>query len=313
MRTVLFRNFLAVTVAVVLGGGGLSAQEVTTSARTKQAFFKPETYRSISPTTFAIITTGSSTSYADFEASADQEAFSMRAYGSAFSTFMHANVDLHNMAEFWADQFVTNANRGLLIGTGYGFTDSQTPGPPIIFATNNTVRMRVLGDGRVSIGEPTDNTAYMLNVNGIIHATKVIGATYQDLAEWVPANGELDPGTVVVLNHAHKNEVQQSADAYDTGVAGVVSEQPGIVLGEGGEGRAQVATTGRVKVKVDATRTPIEIGDLLVTSDIPGTAMKSEPMTINGRKFHQPGTIVGKALEPLSSGTERILVLLSLQ
>lgn len=151
----------------------------------------------------------------------------------------------------------------------------------------------------------------MLNVNGVIHATKVIGATYQDVAEWVPAVGELDPGTVVVLNHLHRNEVQQSSTAYDTGVAGVVSEQPGIVLGEGDEGKAQVATTGRVKVKVDATRA-IEIGDLLVTSDVSGTAMKSEPMAINGRKFHQPGTIIGKAFEPLSSGTGRILILLSL-
>ena len=41
--------------------------------------------------------------------------------------------------------------------------------------------------------------------------------------------------------------------------------------------------------------------------------MKSEPMEINGRRFHQPGTIIGKALEPLDAGTGEILVLLSLQ
>jgi hypothetical protein len=74
-----------------------------------------------------------------------------------------------------------------------------------------------------------------------------------------------------------------------------------------------IATTGRVKVKVDATRTPVRVGDLLVSSSKPGVAMRSEPVQINGRRFHQPGTIIGKALEPLASGEGEILVLLSLQ
>lgn len=41
--------------------------------------------------------------------------------------------------------------------------------------------------------------------------------------------------------------------------------------------------------------------------------MRSEPITLNGREFHQPGTIIGKALEPLGGGRGEILVLLSLQ
>lgn len=51
----------------------------------------------------------------------------------------------------------------------------------------------------------------------------------------------------------------------------------------------------------------------LVTSPIKGTAMKSRPLEIDGESFNRPGTIIGKALEPLSKGTEEILVLLSLQ
>jgi hypothetical protein len=101
--------------------------------------------------------------------------------------------------------------------------------------------------------------------------------------------------------------------AYDTGVAGVVSAQPGLTLGEAGEGKALVATTGRVKVKVDASRAPIRAGDLLVTSDVEGVAMRSEPVSLGGVSMHRPGTIIGKALEPLASGTGEILVLLSLQ
>jgi hypothetical protein len=140
-----------------------------------------------------------------------------------------------------------------------------------------------------------------------------IGAKYQDVAEWVPARQELVAGTVVALDTEKSNQVMASNQAYDTRVAGVVSSQPGITLGEAGVGKLLVATTGRVKVKVDATRGPIRIGDLLVTSDKEGFAMKSKPMMIGGRQIHTPGTLIGKALEPLPRGTGEILVLLSLQ
>jgi hypothetical protein len=68
-----------------------------------------------------------------------------------------------------------------------------------------------------------------------------------------------------------------------------------------------------VKVKVDATRGPVHVGDLLVTSDVEGVAMRSVEVDLGGVKIHRPGTIIGKALETLESGTDEILVLLSLQ
>jgi hypothetical protein len=155
-------------------------------------------------------------------------------------------------------------------------------------------------------------SAGSLNVTGAITGGTII-ATYQDVAEWVPSTQKLQAGTVVVLDAERTNHVLASTESYDTKVAGVVSARPGIALGEGGEGKALVATTGRVKVKVDATRAPIKVGDLLVTSDVEGVAMRSVPVEIGGRKMHAPGTIIGKALEPLASGTGEILVLLSLQ
>jgi hypothetical protein len=128
-----------------------------------------------------------------------------------------------------------------------------------------------------------------------------------------PSEGDLPAGTVVVLNRLKSNAVAPSAKAYDTAVAGVVSDAPGVLLGVAGANKTKVATTGRVKVRVDARTHPVAIGDLLVTSDEPGTAMLSEPLDINGRKFHQPGTLIGKALQPLAEGAGEILVLLSLQ
>jgi hypothetical protein len=42
-------------------------------------------------------------------------------------------------------------------------------------------------------------------------------------------------------------------------------------------------------------------------------AMKSLAVKLGGVEFHRPGTLIGKALEPLESGVGEILVLLSLQ
>ena len=140
-----------------------------------------------------------------------------------------------------------------------------------------------------------------------------IAAKYQDVAEWVPSRRQFEAGTVVVVDSERSNGVVSSELPYDTRVAGVISERPGVILGEGGEGKSMVATTGRVRVKVDAGSRAIRVGDLLVTSDREGFAMKSEPLKLGGVPIHRPGTLIGKALEPLEKGQGEILVLLSLQ
>lgn len=140
-----------------------------------------------------------------------------------------------------------------------------------------------------------------------------IEAKYQDVAEWVPSGEQLTPGTVVIINPFKKNEVQPSGRAYDTAVAGVVSAKPGVLLGEAGDTKSKIATTGRVLVRVDATKHPVNAGDLLVTSEKAGVAMVSEPIDVGGIKIHRPGTLIGKALESLPGGEGEILVLLSLQ
>jgi hypothetical protein len=180
------------------------------------------------------------------------------------------------------------------------------------FDSLHATRADMYVSGRVGIGKLPD-PAYALDINGVIRATQVIGAAYQDVAEWVPATSAMPPGTVVVLNRGKNNEVTPAWQAYDTAVAGVVSAQPGLLLGEDSVDKAKIATMGRVKVRVDAAKAAIAVGDLLVTSGRPGMAMKSEPLDLGGVKIHRPGTLIGKALEPLASGEGEILVLLSLQ
>jgi hypothetical protein len=171
--------------------------------------------------------------------------------------------------------------------------------------------------GNVGIGNPNPaeklDVAGNVKVAGNITLSGTINAHYQDVAEWVRSSEQIATGTVVVLDATKSNQVVRSTQAYDTRVAGVISERPGLAMGESGEGKVLVATTGRVLVKVDASNGPIHIGDLLVTSDVPGVAMKSEPVNLGGIQLHRPGTIIGKALQPLEKGSGGILVLLSLQ
>ena len=259
---------------------------------------------------------------------------------SQFSTDTNAAVVIARKARGTsiARTTVTNGDAtGEYTAMGYDGTDF-VGGGRIRFAVDSTVatnnvptsmqfftgatgfgseRMRITSAGNVGIGEsnPTEKLVVSGNVvvTGSITGATVINATYQDVAEWVPATTRMEPGTVVVLNRTRNNEVMPSGRSYDTAVAGVVSRQPGVILGVASDSKAQIATTGRVHVHVDATAGPIAIGDLLVTSDKTGTAMKSQPVDVAGVQFHRPGTVIGKALEPLASGEGEILVLLSLQ
>jgi hypothetical protein len=232
---------------------------------------------------------------------------SMAVPGGGVSTAAEGNF---NVAFASGNAFIgqSSVTGAVIFGQGAG-------GGNILFTVwngaTNTELMRITSAGQVGIG--TANPAAALDVVGSVNVSGNIAAKYQDIAEWVPSEGDLPDGDVVVLSDDHPNQVEISRTAYDTKVAGVVSARPGMILGEASADKSKIATTGRVKVKVDATKHPVKIGDLLVTSDTPGFAMVSQPVKLSGIAIHRPGTIIGKALEPLASGRGEILVLLSMQ
>ncbi len=226
----------------------------------------------------------------------------VRGFGaSVFSPGGRGQV-VFKAAEPWTD-----ANNGTYLQINTTPTGSKTMAE----------RVRVTAAGAVGIGTSTpDSVLHVVGTTHITGDTTVdgnIAAKYQDVAEWVESGTPLEPGTVVVVDPAVRNGVKVATAAYDVGVAGAVSAQPGLSLGEKTASRSLVAQSGRVKVKVDASYGAIQAGDLLVTSPTPGYAMVSQPVVVNGVTMHRPGTIVGKALEPLAAGQGEILVLLTLQ
>jgi len=122
----------------------------------------------------------------------------------------------------------------------------------------------------------------------VVNAVNVGGA---DLAEvFYSVDDSLVPGDVVALDPALENGVQKSTTAYNRNVLGVISTQPGLILGEQGvkEGMFSVyiALAGRVPVKVSTENGPIQPGDMLTSSLTPGVAMKAT----------KAGPIIGFAL-----------------
>ncbi|HEV2438199.1 MAG TPA: hypothetical protein VG077_19580 [Verrucomicrobiae bacterium] len=126
-------------------------------------------------------------------------------------------------------------------------------------------------------------------------------------------NEEVPQGAVVVIDDENPGHLKECDEAYDTRVAGVVSGangiSPGIQMQQQGilEGGKNVALTGRVYVRADASYGAIRPGDFLTTSTTPGYAMK---VTDHAKA---EGAILGKAMTGLRNGRGMVLVLVTLQ
>jgi hypothetical protein len=160
---------------------------------------------------------------------------------------------------------------------------------------------RTLGKSRLTIDDKGMVSVGVLQITG--------GA---DVAEPFAMERAIPQGAVVSIDSAHAGRLRLSDRPYDRRVAGIVSGANGIAPGlslnqsDLGDGR-NVALSGRVYVLADATQRPIEPGDLLTTSSLPGRAMKAANIP------RAQGAIIGKAMSALTHGEGVVLVLVSLQ
>jgi hypothetical protein len=186
---------------------------------------------------------------------------------------------------------------------GYGVQAESANGIGI-FAKGGNLAARLEGGLEVK-GDVT--------LTGDMEVTGDVRLTNADCAEdFDIADPELaDPGTVMVLDD--EGALQPSRRPYDRRVAGVISGagtyRAALVLDRRAPDprRKPVALLGKTFCKVDASEGPIEVGDLLTTSSVPGHAMRAADAQ---RAF---GAVIGKALQPLPSGTGLIPILIALQ
>ncbi len=130
-----------------------------------------------------------------------------------------------------------------------------------------------------------------------------------DLAERVDINPAetVEPGDVMIVDPSSTDLYRKSDTAYDKRVAGVISTNPSIIVGDARTGYAAVmAMVGRVPVKVSVENGPIMNGDLLVAASTTGYAMRYDPDSDIEVKT---AGIVGIALESFATGTGKIMTL----
>jgi hypothetical protein len=107
-----------------------------------------------------------------------------------------------------------------------------------------------------------------------------------------PMGEPVEAGEVLVADAGSGGLLVRGAASADRSVVGVVAGEPGTIV-----------VMGFAACRVDASYGAIRAGDLLTTSPTPGRAMRTDDAV--------PGTILGKALEPLASGTGTIRVLVA--
>jgi hypothetical protein len=189
--------------------------------------------------------------------------------------------------------------------TDFQFIECEIPGP-------TDFKFRVWGDGHV-----TADGAYSGS-----------GADMAEMIAVADGAATVEPGDVMVIDPGSTRAVVASTAPHSTLVAGIYSTKPGFIGAErewdrpGTTGEAEgggytlldmatefdeipMAVVGIVPCKVSDENGPIRPGDLLVTSATPGHAMRDDDPRI--------GTVLGKALESLDSGTGLIRVLVTLQ
>ncbi len=209
--------------------------------------------------------------------------------------------------------------------TGVAVEAIESAGGDALYAVSSTGRAGVFN----TTGLAANSTASLLEVfrtasdlrfkiraDGNVYCDGSFNGGGADVAERISIAGAVEPGDLVEIDPEHPQRFRLSSSRASTLAAGVISSDPGLVMGNRprendgvqpkGSKEAALALAGRAPVKVCDENGPVKIGDLLVASSRPGYAMRAgtEPA---------PGTVVGKALEPLAGKDGKVAALLMLR
>ncbi len=185
---------------------------------------------------------------------------------------------------------------GATVAISYNFTGlSTTDGTIYYFATTcqkgasstastSTVNIQIGGTtyGSCTTGSSTAARTYyktfmIMRINGAWYPIAGLNSATSDqadLAENMPYTGIEPAAGALVKVSGTDNTVSRSDGAYDNKVIGVVSTNPNMTMGGSYDRMVPVALSGRVPVMVSSVNGVIANGDAIISSSLPGTAMK---------------------------------------
>ncbi|MFT3823080.1 MAG: hypothetical protein QM731_04135 [Chitinophagaceae bacterium] len=185
--------------------------------------------------------------------------------------------------------------------------------------TNPVLTVETHSAGNLALfksGDPGTVNVARIDVNGkgfFNGGTQTGGA---DLAEAFDVQGnikEYEAGDILVISVTKDRTVEKSAEPYSSLVAGVYATKPGVLLTEEHidntlNDKVPMGVVGVIPTKVCTEGGAIKRGDFIVTSSIPGVAMKAD------RSKVQVGQVIGKALQDYNgNGVGKINVLVSIK
>ena len=174
--------------------------------------------------------------------------------------------------------------RGMIVGSGahmYMQTEDVKLGQAYDYLNNQlfNIRSEIINDGIVLTG----SSALEVGFTG--------GA---DLAEYYYSNEPLEKGQIVAIDPSLNAGIKKSDQAYQKNVLGIITSEPGLMLGTKEENAYGVALVGRVPVKIITQNGIVKAGDRVAASDVPGYGMRAT----------KAGRVLGTAIDDFKEDAE---------
>lgn len=151
------------------------------------------------------------------------------------------------------------------------------------------------------VGNTTDARKFSVRCNGEVHADAAYSSTGADFAEYFAADASHLPttGDVVALVGGSTSTVHVASASSRDQVLGVVSTKPGFIGNDESVASSTVIVglIGQIPTHASASSSAIAAGDWVMAGD-GGMVVKAQG----------PGMVIGRTIDPLSSGTGIIQV-----
>lgn len=181
---------------------------------------------------------------------------------------------------------------------------------PVLHITNTGTGTATLinhtgSSGSVAVFQSNSTNVARINKSGTGYFNGGTVNSGADVAELFDVTGNRDSyeqGDILVISKSGDRQVEKSNTPYSTLVAGVYATKPGVMLTEEDiesdlSSKVPMGVVGVIPTKVCLEGGIIERGDMLVTSSVPGVAMKADPEKV------KVGQVLGKALQSFNSET----------